>query len=758
MIKLVCYSSKTLHLKEATYSYVGEKRFTKVQIVTADEIDGHNINEFDVDLHIVRGIYDDKYPLTFKKDGSVLCAEYILNSNYTSYARELGFYLKFTKKTETEEEIVGLTNAVYLNTIENKKIKQPADNDTSVNFPNNSSGNNSSGSGANGKDGKDGKDGVTYTPSVSEDGILSWTNNGGLPNPSPIKIKGDKGNMADLEDGSITAEKLEESLRQDISDVVEGAFPPSKNLIELPDNYTKTKDGLTVTIQDGLFTVIGTATENPSVVAVPIDSFYIPEQFYTLSAKNIYTRDGSVASSVCLKTSDGQKIGNSIHIMESHMNRSTVINGGTDIDVKFVSISVAKDSTVNQSFYLQLEAGDISTYYVPAGRKVFGGDSMTAVQMLESNTVLASMFGAIGDGVTDDTAALQEAVDYCSENNKMLQLDTGKTYIISKRIRWADSSIYLDGNFATLSAKPDSDIYSLIQLDCEDINDATTTRDWESRNHRQQVIKNVILECNGIAECGLEIRKGIKTHCTDITIKDPVSYGIYVNQLGYENFISNIHITRYLDSLGCVGIFALGSDNTFNNIVVIGCQIGVVNVGGDNHYSMVHPWSTTKALANLKQSISFDCRNGYSTFSQCMGDSTNIIFRLSNKARARISNCSNTWTDKFATYREASTNPYLFYFVKEQISEYILPHENKGKDVTVSTCEFKPTILDSAHTEYETFKCYYSNLTEDDTPMLIDRATTGWENQPVTIEAIIHTFPTYEASLLEILGGDEDVE
>lgn len=39
----------------------------------------------------------------------------------------------------------------------------------------------------------DGKDGTTFTPSVSEDGIISWTNDGGMGNPAPVNIKGPKG-------------------------------------------------------------------------------------------------------------------------------------------------------------------------------------------------------------------------------------------------------------------------------------------------------------------------------------------------------------------------------------------------------------------------------------------------------------------------------------------------------------------------------------------------------------------------------------
>lgn len=37
------------------------------------------------------------------------------------------------------------------------------------------------------------KGSVVYTPSVSDDGVISWTNNGGLENPEPVNIKGADG-------------------------------------------------------------------------------------------------------------------------------------------------------------------------------------------------------------------------------------------------------------------------------------------------------------------------------------------------------------------------------------------------------------------------------------------------------------------------------------------------------------------------------------------------------------------------------------
>lgn len=52
--------------------------------------------------------------------------------------------------------------------------------------------------------GADGAKGATFTPAVSEDGTLSWTNDGDLPNPNPVNLKGppgESGGGADINAG-----------------------------------------------------------------------------------------------------------------------------------------------------------------------------------------------------------------------------------------------------------------------------------------------------------------------------------------------------------------------------------------------------------------------------------------------------------------------------------------------------------------------------------------------------------------------------
>ena len=48
--------------------------------------------------------------------------------------------------------------------------------------------------------GDQGESGATYTPSVDEDGLLTWENDKGLENPEPISIRGPQGPKGDTGD------------------------------------------------------------------------------------------------------------------------------------------------------------------------------------------------------------------------------------------------------------------------------------------------------------------------------------------------------------------------------------------------------------------------------------------------------------------------------------------------------------------------------------------------------------------------------
>ena len=60
--------------------------------------------------------------------------------------------------------------------------------------------------GDTGTAGKDGKNGVTFTPEVDDDGNLSWENDGGMPNPPEVNIKGADGANAKITGATATVD------------------------------------------------------------------------------------------------------------------------------------------------------------------------------------------------------------------------------------------------------------------------------------------------------------------------------------------------------------------------------------------------------------------------------------------------------------------------------------------------------------------------------------------------------------------------
>ena len=68
-----------------------------------------------------------------------------------------------------------------------------------------------------------GKNGTTFIPSVSKDGVISWTNDGGLPNPKPVNIKGEKGDSAEVDIVQETGDSTTAVMSQNaVTEVING--------------------------------------------------------------------------------------------------------------------------------------------------------------------------------------------------------------------------------------------------------------------------------------------------------------------------------------------------------------------------------------------------------------------------------------------------------------------------------------------------------------------------------------------------------
>lgn len=72
--------------------------------------------------------------------------------------------------------------------------------------------------------GGSGEDGATFYPSVSDEGVISWTNNKSLPNPTPVNIKGPQGNEGPQGPQGLQGERGEQGQKGDTGE--QGATGP----------------------------------------------------------------------------------------------------------------------------------------------------------------------------------------------------------------------------------------------------------------------------------------------------------------------------------------------------------------------------------------------------------------------------------------------------------------------------------------------------------------------------------------------------
>lgn len=398
------------------------------------------------------------------------------------------------------------------------------------------------------------------------------------------------------------------------------------------------------------------------------------------------------------------------------------VNISTDITKIYVVL--LKNSSFDISFNLSLTKSEHIIPYLP-----FGDIPKLFVEKTDyyNDTVYPHMFGAVGDGVTDDTVALQLAIDYAVANKKLLKLSGGCTYLISKILSWSGAYIRFDGNNATIKV---SDIITpFTSKSLSSVFKINNLADLEDTTHSRYILRrfgNVNIDCNcGRAVYGIYAERGGKTVYQNIMVNNPEFCALRLMNSN-EAIISNVHACQTdvnyddirNDYKNSVGIYLSASDSYVENCVCVDFIRGFATGGTDNHFSKCHAWNAID-MNKMKNSISFDVLGGYSTFSQCTVDSTKYGFYLhkqnyetpTESARVCVIGGVSAYNSVYVKNYDELGEPTLFWFSDE--------HTLKGKAVIIVSSNFKATAR---------INCNFDNLTDEDNKICIDQLIPHYEN------------------------------
>lgn len=202
--------------------------------------------------------------------------------------------------------------------------------------------------------------------------------------------------------------------------------------------------------------------------------------------------------------------------------------------------------------------------------------NLSADLALLSNYVTPEMFGAIGDGIRDDTQALKDA----AASGKALLL-TG-IYAVTDTIDFTETTIMLDNS----SIKALSALQYVVTL----------CYDEQNTNRRFKINVN----SNGIADTGIGV--GYCKGCIlDLSVINSNTTGI---ELGHrqsgnnENVFLKLSVYGKADGTSAIGIKCNCADNTIGLIATSNVETGVLVTSGELICDSLHSWLTNDARSN----------------------------------------------------------------------------------------------------------------------------------------------------------------
>lgn len=267
-------------------------------------------------------------------------------------------------------------------------------------------------------------------------------------------------------------------------------------------------------------------------------------------------------------------------------------------------------------------------------------------QVITTWCVTPESFGAVGDGVTDDTEALKKAINHAIKTNKELKpISSDKTYLVTEKLV-INGTIKINFQNACIKASHAGHVIEVYVS-----SDGTTGIDG--------YIRNIVINCNNISDSGLYIRSSHRWNYNNITIKNAVSIALYTNACQDCRF-NNIYIFDTTDR----GVRVDGTDVYFTDVNIIGFKTAIENMNGGNIFTRIHAWNKSN-LANT----TFVKTKGDAIYSNCCADTVALCYDIDGGVKTIINGglfvCNALWDSEMGDERWQ-----LFKWVNNSASRY----------------------------------------------------------------------------------------
>lgn len=330
-----------------------------------------------------------------------------------------------------------------------------------------------------------------------------------------------------------------------------------------------------------------------------------------------------IQSSVNKKLDEMASEGYFDNLLSKYVTKYFALNFDTTQNALAYHFSVGQ--SIHTNGYATVGDGGAGNFTVMENSPTLGIKTLNNLYLVPTNAnsvITPEIYGAVGNGVNDDTTALQKAINLCCSPDICINFSgtKGKIYSISAPID-INQTTAPDNNgiFDFKGAK----IRAISKMRYALSYKTTGYQDGVPVKHSRGVIKNLAIDCNNelahtglyaiytagnlfdninVYGCrrGIYLAGGVESEIRNCTVRRNAEDDVYTAlkngtivegfpQTGRGEFLNDDKIN--LDKTQCVGFEMTVTDSYITNCIPIDCVIGIKIVGGDNKVVGCHPWN-----------------------------------------------------------------------------------------------------------------------------------------------------------------------